>query len=207
MLDLTDNSAAAEAARYYAQNADALIGRYESVSFETIHADLIRHLPVEPGAALDVGAGSGRDAAWLAKRGWSIVAVEPSASLREGARHLHPEVAIEWIEDALPDLRSTRALARKFDLMLLSAVWMHVPPEAEEPALSVLAELSAPNAILSISVRMGGDETTRGFYSTDLARLKRLAGEAGFALVGEGLSGDRFARPDVAWTSIVFRRS
>ncbi|MEW6451314.1 MAG: class I SAM-dependent methyltransferase [Pseudomonadota bacterium] len=207
MLDLTDNSAAAEAARYYAQNADALIGRYESVSFETVHADLIRHLPVEPGAALDVGAGSGRDAAWLAKRGWSVVAVEPSGTLREGGRRLHPEASIEWIEDTLPGLRRTRALDRKFDLVLLSAVWMHVPPEAEATALSVLAELAAPNAILSISVRMGGDETRRGFYSTDLPHLKRLAVEAGFALVGEGLSRDRFARPDVAWTSIVFRRS
>ncbi|MBF2898710.1 class I SAM-dependent methyltransferase, partial [Pseudomonas aeruginosa] len=85
------------------------------------------------------------------------VAVEPSASLREAGQQLHPESGIEWIEDALPDLPRTRALARKFDLILLSAVWMHVPPEAEEAALSVLAELAAPNAILSVSVRMGGD--------------------------------------------------
>jgi SAM-dependent methyltransferase len=207
MLDLTDKSAAAEAARYYAQNADVLIGRYESVSFETVHADLLQHLPIEPGAALDVGAGSGRDAAWLTAHGWSVVAVEPCAALRERGRHLHPDSGIEWVDDALPDLQRTCALARKFDLMLLSAVWMHVPPEAEQSALAVLAALAAPSALLSISVRMGGDQTRRGFYTTDLSHLKHLAGQAGFAVVGEGSSGDRFARPDVAWASIVFRRN
>ena len=39
-------------------------------------------LPRPPGRALDVGAGTGRDAAWLARLGFQVVAVEPSGVLR-----------------------------------------------------------------------------------------------------------------------------
>lgn len=206
MLDVTDRSAAAEAARYYSQHADELLYRYESVAFEIVHADLIPNLPKRPGAALDVGAGSGRDAAWLAARGWTVVAVEPSKQLREGSRRLHPEARIQWIDDTLPDLRRTRELNSKFDLILLSAVWMHVSPASEETALAALAEVSAPNAIISISVRVGGDDNKRGFYTTNMAQLKQAAIRIGFSIIAEGMSRDRFGRRDVAWIGVILRR-
>jgi SAM-dependent methyltransferase len=203
---MTTRTAALEAAQYYSEQAEALLDRYERVTFEAIHADLLSHLPARPGAGLDVGAGSGRDAAWLSRQGWSVVAVEPSERLREGGRRLHPEDRIEWIDDALPHLEVTRRLSRKFDLILLSAVWMHVPPASEDAALAALAELAAPNALVSISVRMGGDERKRGFYSTDVAHLKTAASGHRLAALTEGISRDRLGRPSVAWTSLIFRR-
>ena len=44
------------------------------------------HLPKLPNStsskqALDIGAGSGRDTAWLAAEGWNVVAVEPALGL------------------------------------------------------------------------------------------------------------------------------
>jgi hypothetical protein len=57
--------------------------RWEGVSFEEVYAGAALDLiPATPGAVLDVGAGSGRDARWFAARGWDVVAVEPSAALR-----------------------------------------------------------------------------------------------------------------------------
>ena len=52
--------------------------RYESVAAETVHGGLVDLLPIAPALVLDVGAGTGRDAAWLASRGLEVVAVEPS---------------------------------------------------------------------------------------------------------------------------------
>jgi 2-polyprenyl-3-methyl-5-hydroxy-6-metoxy-1,4-benzoquinol methylase len=206
MLDLTAGHSAAEAADYYSRQANELLDRYEGVSFETVHADLLRHIPVVAGAALDIGAGSGRDAAWLASHGWTIVAVEPSAALREGGRRLHPDGRIRWVDDCLPDLAKTRGLKRKFDLILLSAVWMHVAPEAEEIALTALAGLCAPGCIVSISVRMGGDENRRGFYPTDLSQLKERARRNHFEIIAEDLSPDRLGRAGVVWTGLVLKR-
>ena len=68
---------------YYSDNANALFERYTALDFETVHAELLSCLPDTPGAALDVGAGAGRDALALAKRGWEVVAVEPAQRLRQ----------------------------------------------------------------------------------------------------------------------------
>jgi 2-polyprenyl-3-methyl-5-hydroxy-6-metoxy-1,4-benzoquinol methylase len=205
MLDVTGRRTAGEAAQYYSEHANELLSRYEGVAFETVHANLLRYIPKRPGAALDVGAGSGRDAAWLAARGWSVVAAEPSKALRDGARRLHPDEGILWMNDALPDLARTRELKRKFDLILLSAVWMHVASEAEETALAALAELCAPPCIVAISIRMGGDETRRGFHRTDRGRLMQRAGPAGFSMIADEPSCDHFGRSGVAWTGLVLR--
>jgi Methyltransferase domain len=50
------------------------------------------------------GAGTGRDAAWLAARGYEVVAVEPSDAMRAEAVRLHPQAPIRWVADALPGL-------------------------------------------------------------------------------------------------------
>jgi SAM-dependent methyltransferase len=79
---------------------------------------------------LDVGAGSGRDAAWFAANGYDVVAVEPSDAMLAHARKLHPSSRIHWVSDSLPDLANVRRLGLSFNLILLSAVWMHIPPAA-----------------------------------------------------------------------------
>ena len=95
-----------------------------------------------------------RDSNWLAARGWEVVAVEPSALRDQAARDSHQRVV--WMNDALPDLRTLRALGRRFDLVLLSAVWMHVAPKGRERAFRILSELLGPSGLLVITLRRGG---------------------------------------------------
>ncbi|WP_204324597.1 class I SAM-dependent methyltransferase, partial [Stenotrophomonas maltophilia] len=65
----------------------------------------ILHLvPAAPVRAIDIGAGTGRDAAALAARGHRVLAVEPTAELLAEARRLHPSALIEWLDDGLPEL-------------------------------------------------------------------------------------------------------
>lgn len=82
-----------------------------------------------------IGAGTGRDAAALAARGYATTAVEPVREMREVARRLHPDPAITWLDDSLP---SPSRLAGPFDLILLSAVWMHLA-ETERPGATPTA--------------------------------------------------------------------
>jgi SAM-dependent methyltransferase len=63
---------------FYDANADAFAAKYESLSPADVHANIVDLIPSGPGWALDVGAGSGRDAAWLVSRGYDVVAVEPA---------------------------------------------------------------------------------------------------------------------------------
>jgi SAM-dependent methyltransferase len=90
-------------------------------------------LPSSPALILDVGAGTGRDAAWFVGLGYDVVAVEPAAAMRAQAARLHPDQRIRWIDDRLPALTATHRLGLTFDLILLSAVWMHLAP-ADRPA-------------------------------------------------------------------------
>ena len=128
---------------YYDRNRDAVLATYNALDPTEVHvAWAPAHLPSEPGFACDIGAGSGRDANWLAARGWEVVAVEPSIFRDQAARDSHQRVV--WMNDALPDLRTLRARGRRFDLILLSAVWMHVAPKGRELAFRILSA-SFPN--------------------------------------------------------------
>ncbi len=82
---------------------------------------------LSPGRAIDLGAGEGRNAMWLAARGWRVTAVDFSSIALEKARRLAVErgLTVEWIG---ADLRRYTPRARAFDLVLV--IYMHpLPPE------------------------------------------------------------------------------
>jgi len=58
----------------------------ESIEFREIHRCLLHLIPEAGATVLDVGAGTGRDAAALAAMGHSVVAVEPI----DGTRGVDP---------------------------------------------------------------------------------------------------------------------
>jgi protein-L-isoaspartate O-methyltransferase len=67
----------------YDAKAGVLAARYETVRADAVHAALLQFIPHGPDLiALDVGAGSGRDGAWLASLGYDVIAVEPAAGMR-----------------------------------------------------------------------------------------------------------------------------
>jgi SAM-dependent methyltransferase len=82
-----------------------------------------------PGSALDVGAGEGADAIWLAGRGWRVTAVDISpvalARAASRARRAGAEVAdrIEWVHR---DLLSWEPPTRQYELV--SAHFFHAAP-------------------------------------------------------------------------------
>lgn len=103
-----------EAVRWYDAHAPELARQYELVSARAVHGWLLDLLPPAPALVLDVGAGSGRDAAWLAGEGHTVVAVEPSAAMRAEGERRHPAAAIRWLADALPGLAQTLRLGLAF---------------------------------------------------------------------------------------------
>ena len=88
----------------YADEAEALVTQYEKISFAEVHRQVIHLIPTAPSRILDIGAGTGRDAAGFAAMGHRVTAVEPTAELRLRAKVLHPSPQTQWLEDSLPDL-------------------------------------------------------------------------------------------------------
>src|SRR6202165_3887171 len=125
----------------YADEAEDLFKRYESIPAADAHR-AVRHLiPAAPSRVLDIGSGTGRDAAWFASMGHRVVAVEPTDAMRLPAMALHPSPQIEWIDDSLPDLALLRARGEKFDVVMLTAVWMHLDEAQRRQAMPNLASL------------------------------------------------------------------
>lgn len=188
---------------HYEQHASRLVEQYESLSFQEVHASLLDLLPPPGGTVLDIGAGSGRDAAWFAANGYDVVAVEPSDAMLAHARKLHPSTRIHWVSDSLPDLANVRRLGLSFDLILLSAVWMHIPPAARQRSLRKLATLLAPKGRIAISLRLGRPDTERAMHEVSLPELASLAQQFGLRVVRTSDSHDKLGRNEVSWTNVV----
>jgi SAM-dependent methyltransferase len=148
----------------YAEQAHVLIAQYESVPFLDKHAAILHLIPGAPCRVLDVGAGTGADAAWLAGRGHQVVAVEPTRELREPGMALHASSVIEWGDDGLPDLDVITRSGRTFDRIMLTAVWMHLDERERRRAMPVLAKLLAPRGVVLFALRHGPIPTGRRMF-------------------------------------------
>ncbi|MDQ4048554.1 MAG: class I SAM-dependent methyltransferase [Actinomycetota bacterium] len=78
-----------------------------------------------PGRALDIGAGEGRNAVWLAKSGWRVTALDVSEVGLERAAKRAAEEGVE-LECVLGDWRE-HVPAHPIDLAVIS--FMHPPPD------------------------------------------------------------------------------
>lgn len=191
-----------ETIQVYSDRAKEFADRYESLSFESVYSDSLDLLPVSPALVLDVGAGSGRDAAWFADRGSEVVAIEPAVGLLEEAKQLHPDERIRWLVDKLPALEKTLRLGLSFDLILLNAVWMHIAPDDRMRAFRKLVSLLKPGGKLIISLRHGTFDDSRVAYPVSIQELERLARQQGVALVRSQKSVDRLGREYVQWETV-----
>lgn len=191
---------------YYTQNAQALCSQYNNLEPEELHHPWLCFLRAKPGLACDVGAGTGRDAAWLATKSWEVIAVEPNSALRTLGQQYTSESpqgsAATWLDDSLPDLEVLRSRNLRFHLILLSAVWMHMPPVQHERAMRILSDLLAPGGLLVITLRHGPDEEGR-FYPVCADDVIRLAEADGLTTKICTRTSD-LRRPDIEWDTLAF---
>ena len=129
----------------YNAKAPGLFDGYERIPFGSVHRQVADLLPESSGNVLDVGAGSGRDAAWFAERGHSVVAVEPSSRMREAGSARHKSSKIRWLDDRLPALDKLLRTKSSFDLVWVSAVWHHLPTSQRHRAFRKLVSVLSPD--------------------------------------------------------------
>lgn len=163
----------------YGEAAEALSARYDAVDVARLYEGAWPHFPAAPAPVLDIGAGSGRDAATFADRGHPVTAVEPCGPLRARARQNHPHPAITWVDASLPDLEGVAD--GPFDLILLAAVWMHLSTEERAAAMPQVARRLAPGGILHLSLRHGPIPPGRRMFPVSPEETLELAAACGLA--------------------------
>ena len=189
---------------HYSEKAQHYYDLYNSVNAESVHGDWIVFLHnANKGNALDVGAGSGRDANWLAEQGWKVTDAEPADKLRNLAQ-ANSHNSVTWCNASLPALTALPQSPETYDLILLSAVWMHLPEDERPQALKRLSELLSENGAMYISLRFGPNDEARPMHPVSYEELVTLAKRNG--LTARNLnpvpSQDGLKRDDVKWVTV-----
>ena len=190
------------------ENAEpGMINRFEAISSQELYRPIEEFLPKQPATVLDIGAGTGRDAAWFANKGAKVVAVEPVDQLRETGRSIHRGSSIEWVNDALPSLTKTLARGDAYEFVLLSGVWQHLDRTRRERAMPNLRKLTQMSGTLIMSVRHGPGAASRPVFPADVEHTISLAQHESFVLQFQTKAPSvQKANRDagVTWTWLVF---
>ncbi|QDW62010.1 class I SAM-dependent methyltransferase [Oerskovia sp. KBS0722] len=160
---------------------DERYGSAESVWSGNPNPQLVREVAdLSAGSALEVGAGEGADAVWLARQGWRVVGLDVSpVALAKAAAHaaaVSDEVAdrIEWRQ---ADLVGWEPGDERFDLV--TAHFMHLPADLRRQVFPRLAQAVAP----------GGRLLVVGHHPEDHETVRREFDEH-FFYTGDDLLGE-----------------
>ena len=106
-----------------------------------------------PGRALDVACGEGRNAVWLAERGWRVTGIDfADVALAKAAELAAARgVEVEWV---LGDVLELTPESRSFDLV--AVLYLQLPADELEVTLRRAADAVAPGGTLIV---LGHDAT------------------------------------------------
>ena len=167
----------------YAREAPDLVESFERICAADVYANVAHLLPMQPSRIVDVGAGTGRDAAWFVQLGHSVLAVEPTDHLRAAGMELHPSPRITWIKDTLPDLKRTLQRGEVFDCVVLCAVWQHLSSDERARAMPKLARLMGKDSRFFMILRHEPPDAKGRRNDTQREEAETMARESGLDLV------------------------
>ena len=100
-----------------------------------------------PGRALEVACGEGRNAVWLASKGWRVTGADFSRAGLAKAQRLATGRGVEvtWVEADVVEWRPPTA---SFDLVVV--MYLHLPAEQRRQALAHATAALAPGGVLLV---------------------------------------------------------
>jgi len=124
-------------------------GAKGAIRLAVLQADLAEALPDRPLRVLDIGAGLGHMALWLAERGHLVTLAEPAEPMLAGARARFAAAAQPATFIQAPWQELLGQLEQPYDLVVCHAVleWLAEP----QAILPVLQQLCAPGGWLSLA--------------------------------------------------------
>ncbi len=152
-------------------------GAKGAIRLAVLQADLAEVLPERPLRILDIGAGLGHMALWLAERGHQLTLAEPAAPMLDGARERFAAANRQatFIQAPWQDLLGE--LTEPYDLVLCHAVleWLAEP----EAILPVLHQLTRTDGLLSLAFYNRDALVYRNLLKGHFRKMRRntLAGE------------------------------
>lgn len=154
-------------------------------------ADRVAALAPAPGLAVDLGAGEGRNAFWLAGRGWRVVATDFSPSAVAGMTSRATAAGAD-VGAVVADATAWRS-PEPADLAVLC--YLQLPPEALAAAIARAAESLAEGGLL-LGIWHDREDVARGLGGTMTPAIRTTPEETGAAAAGAGLTIELSGRRD-----------
>lgn len=204
---------------YYNRNAEKTAERYESVQPKSLQRQIFKEaedsLEITKKKSLrilELGCGSGRESALLLEAGHTVLALDGSRGMIEHAEICHPELKGRCFTAELPfsdGILASSLFSRRFDMVLLLAVIMHLDDAALAETLDQVRRVLAPRGRVFISSSFGRtgiknarDGGGRLFIERSREELTCRLEKAGLRLSRSDEEADSMGREGIIWNMI-----
>ncbi len=132
---------------------------------------------LRPGRALDLGCGHGRNAVFLARRGFAVVGIDHSQTALDWAAERATEAGVEvaWHCRSVFDIELEPG---SFDLMYDSGCFHHLPPHRRRSYVEQLSAALRPGGLLALTCFR--PEGGSGFTDIEVYERRSLGGGLGY---------------------------
>ena len=196
---------------YYENNAKDLSKRYESAKVDNIHALLLNTFPPKS-YLLEIGCGSGRDASFMYKNGYNILAIDGSREMIAEAKRCHPELAGRLEVIKIPNELCFEPAS--FDGVYSIATLMHLDKSEIDQTIEKVVTILKTNGkfFFSVSIQrddvddQGKDEKGRNFTTMSELEWVKCCEKYGLQLEHSEITADGLDRDGIVWLTCVVEK-
>ena len=195
---------------FYNRAYKSLIQNYESADISNTQTLLIKTFN-KKNKLLEIGCGSGRDASFMIKKGYDVIAIDGSKNMIDEAKKIHPELSNKLLFKTLPnDLE----FDIKFDSIYSIATLMHLSENDLKNTLSKIYNLLNQNGKFLMSVSLsrddidenGFDDKGRFFLVLSSEKWLNLLENIGFKMLETKTNSDGLGRCGIEWLTMVVQK-
>jgi len=195
---------------YYNKNSKQLVNRYESVDMTDMQKLLVDSFNKDS-SLLEIGCGSGRDASFMVKNNYNIIAIDSSLNMINEAIKMHSELNTKLLVMKVPEELNFDI---KFDGIYSIATLMHLSKDNLNYVVSKVYNLLNKNGKFIISVSLfrddinsdGFDNKGRFFLILTLDEWIDIFKNIGFNIIKTRISKDGLNRDGVEWLTLVVKK-
>jgi SAM-dependent methyltransferase len=196
---------------YYNQEAKRLCTKYESADMSQIHAWLLEIIPSDS-SILELGCGSGREAAFLHSKGYRVLATDGSEGILREAISFHPELKGVISRLTIPAAFPFRDAS--FESVLAIGVLMHLQEKDIQLTVDEVSRVLTASGRFVFSVpgsrddldANGRDEGGRQYTFLDESHWTELLGAAGLEIIKRRESQDSLGRAGITWIAYLAKK-